>query len=86
MPYVKADGTVVHADGTKGMLTPTEMEYRDRYNEWVRLPANRRLVTPRPPMSHDNRAGLMQKYIDPEAERRITDRLNGTPLLRGLIE
>lgn len=97
MPYVKPDGTKVYADGSTGRLTPQEMDFRDRYNEWVRLPEERRMQTPMPPEQHDSRAGLMQRYLDKDTEKRIAARLNATragggqagssaPLLRGLLE
>lgn len=84
MPYVKPDGTVVHSDGRIGRLSPQEMDFRDRYNEWARLPEDVRQQTPQPPEKHDSRAGLMQKYIDPDTERRIADRLRSGSVLDGL--
>lgn len=90
MATVKADGTVIHSDGTRGRLTPQEMDHRRRYNEWVRLPEDRRSQTPPPPLQHNTRAGLMQKYIDPVTEREIAERLRsggaggGGGLLDGL--
>lgn len=68
MPYVKPDGTIVYGDGTTGRLTPQEMEARDRHNRAIRQARQR-------PAKHDNKAGLMQEYIDPEMERRVAKRL-----------
>lgn len=75
MATVKADGTILYGDGRTGHLSPKEMDHRDRYNEWLRLPADKRAKTPPPPLNHDNRAGLMQRYIDPETEKDIAARL-----------
>lgn len=83
MPYVKPDGTKVYADGSTGRLTPQEMDFRDRYNEWQRLPEERRSQTPMPPERHDSRAGAMQRYLDWDTEKRIAARLNATPSAGG---
>ena len=86
MPYVKPDGTVVYGGGRTSALTPQEMDHRDRYNEWVRLPAEKRTQTPQPPVHHDTRAGAMQKYIDPETERAIAARLSAKRPAGGLLD
>lgn len=78
MPFVKADGTKLDASGRPiGRLTDAEMDYRDRWNAWVRLPESAKKVTPPPPRHHDPRAGAMQMYLDPDTERRIAERLSG---------